>query len=923
MESASLLCASASRDRQASVIDRLCCYASLKTEEEEQETDVEEEEEEGEEHALKLDARSARGGEQQATKRREKALVVSSTSSTSAWCEEDDDDDPLSVFSGKVSFADVTRCQEEGTDTLHTSGKRKSTVHKYQKMARYAREWFRTERSEGDSAESLFFRTNGASGKLEGCEEEVSSFLCWLARRECVTEQMYKEARAFLRQEISSVLVSKGSAPLPEHWISDMQTHATNLRLVKERGRQDRKEKCTEGEFRSDLMLSLDDILRVTKESHLTNDVSSLQALQACFAFNSLLAMGNRPEHARYWKLSFLLLTRRGERAHLTFKNILGKKTEQVEFTTVIPHRNPLLCSTGKLGHLLLYRFFHLKEPFPNLDDPASYCNFFLLRSAEDAARPLTDKAFRETFHRIIFPHARDMQSSDSVTHLPRHICQAHAQLSGMSKTVIGEALNYDKRRSTTQDVYSFLTDEAWLLERAGYDFKDPQQTAAHVRAAAGGAGCAEALDRLVDRMLPELAKQERTRMGREESMAEEAEEAEEADGARSASKKERQKDARALLRERKAKKCRKGKMMLSVVRHCARMFLVCSAARPRDEEGSILFGSPPLHRLFEGRPTYKHFAREVFETNDFREVERQVDRLEREEAKSAHTPQALKIAEATADVLGPNMQLLQTMTSSVLTSTRGLIESNPGLLLPPAPPLFRISAHVHDPLLVTKDEEEERCRGLVRFIHASALKREREEQLARWCEGKDTVPASPLQIAIAVPHNGAMTTITDAARRRRKSRRQEDVLPAGEEELKLGGSVKTVRDAWNLYAQIAAQKRWGKSSCQKNSRLSHLAVLAKEVCHALLSSGEYVEDERDASPPPPTDAQIDRAIDALQESLRGTPPNATCMIREVRKRRKERCESIKWEEAEGGGGSRAEVGEERERRLLKKMTGM
>ena len=213
-----------------------------------------------------------------------------------------------------------------------------------------------------------------------------------------VSHEIYDTAKKWLRFCVNNQLTAVKGVTVGNGWCSSLPgiKAATSHVSAAHHGRQFAA--CTEADQRSDVLLSFDQ-MKLMQHAALAGRIhkDALQCLTAAFSFRGMMAMANRGENFRDARLSFVS-TREysqvigGEQLiGLKMKNIRGKQQKSGDYvptvTACFPHRNPLLCPIVSLGLLLLYRFCVLKESFPNIAAPASWCHLFLIRATRARLR--------------------------------------------------------------------------------------------------------------------------------------------------------------------------------------------------------------------------------------------------------------------------------------------------------------------------------------------------------------------------------------------------------------------------------------------------------------------------------------------------------------------------------------------------------
>jgi hypothetical protein len=119
-----------------------------------------------------------------------------------------------------------------------------------------------------------------------------------------------------------------------------------------------------------------------------------------------------------------------------------GKKNDgdRLEYTAHLLHMNPVLCTAGWIGIMLIYRFSVLKEPFPDFLDPSDFMKRPLFRQVWDYHKSTSyDTQYqnhKQMFDLIGF-------ASRAVTHLGRGSAQREMFDHGISLEEIGVLARY------------------------------------------------------------------------------------------------------------------------------------------------------------------------------------------------------------------------------------------------------------------------------------------------------------------------------------------------------------------------------------------------------------------------------------------------------------------------------------------------
>ena len=699
----------------------------------------------------------------------------------------------------KVTASSVRQCQKTGLLTVHdATGRKNSTVLRYQKTDKYISEW---NEKTGHCVDDFVMEREG--GEWCGSVKVVMSFLNFMKDSEDVSQNMYKIAKAYVKLRIDEMLTKKDAPLLEKSWIGRLPGQHQIERVIKDRDRAKKQATFTEEDAKADATLSEEDQLSIAESMLAAVKMSALSSLQTSFSFRALLAMGNRSEQLRFWKLTHCtVFTIERQTPVLSFKNLRGKTEtmSEPEYSSMIPHRNPLLCATGLLGLSLLHRFKHLGEAFPSVRDPEAYCKVPLVRSSSDGRSGVRQDAMLQSF-KVMLDDLEGAEQNDPITHLCRHQAQFEAQANGVSADDIEKALNYSKEKKQSQGRYSFQTPLSWLHQRAGYNPLDPEDHPAHLKVLLSESVL---LDEMIDTHFPFLREQDKEW----ESMREEVDS--KCDGIRV--RKER---IEAKKKVRYDFKLRKSGRMLKMVRHLFRVCLSCLASRPRHlTEGSILLESAPIFLSFKDSPSIK-WMRSLFESDRFVAFHKRVIAQENSEREMVGTPRTRKIAisvkESLKDTFSDIKDTVKGATSGIAFSVDELARQN-GLERPPLPPtMVSITCHSDTKVRIGQDKKG----------HLSVK----------------TIPVQPVNVVMGVPIE---ETHLEGGETVKKRTRQEQGNRSGYT-LCLS-SLKSAQDVWKTYAEHRVRKR-GSLCRQTVNRLSHVKVLAKEVAKRILKDGQTLEE--------------------------------------------------------------------------------
>jgi len=498
-------------------------------------------------------------------------------------------------------------------------------------------------------------------------EERVVGFLVWLGR--CaqqdvslgdglgkVTPSIWKNSGRMLYNEVSAQLgryVEKGFySKLPSVKVAET--------YVNERSREVRLGSHSLGETTSDLVVNFDQMVRMQELSYAVDDrllrsFSITGVLNTAAVVRITHSQANRGEDLRSARLGFMTFLEYDSIPGLTgvvMKNVSGKTLSapsSVQFTAQLPHRNPLLCGVTALSATLVYRYVSCDGEFPSVRDPASY-KYAPLLLPNKACPPslnaiewqVQPHVLRDAFHRLFSASGVEVHSGDPITHQGRHQAQVEAAKAMVPEMDAKRACNYE--RQVREKTYSVLIPLSWQLSRAGYDFRDPQSLAAHLRVRLTHAS---QLTQLVDLMLPRLSEEEAeiSKMRAEILLL----------------PLDRQEAAR------KACKLRSGDEFLRWFRYQLEIFILSFAARQRGRSRTggydqILHDTPPLYKLFQDSPFVKSINLScsgqivnLFETPLFVEIAEAV--AAEEEEADVHTPKRQRIANAVSHHIAPMQQ--------------------------------------------------------------------------------------------------------------------------------------------------------------------------------------------------------------------------------------------------------------------------
>jgi len=701
----------------------------------------------------------------------------------------------------KVTASSVRQCQKTGLLTVHeATGRKNSTVLRYQKTDKYITEW---KENTGHCVDDFVMHKEG---QWCGSVKMVMSFLNFMKECEEVSHNMYNIAKAYVKLRIDEMLTKKDAPLLEKSWIGRLPGQHQIERVIKDRDRAKKQATFTEEDAKADATLSEEDQLSIAESMLAAVKMSTLSSLQTSFSFRALLAMANRSEQLRFWKLTHCtVFTIDRQTPVLSFKNLRGKTEtmSEPEYSSMIPHRNPLLCATGLLGLSLLHRFKQLGETFPSVRNPEAYCKIPLVRSSSDERSGIRQCAMLQSF-KVMLDELEGAEQNDPITHLCRHQAQFEAQAHGVSTDDIDKALNYSKEKKQGQGRYSFQTPLSWLHQRAGYNPLDPEDHPAHMKALLSESVL---LDEMIDTHFPFLREQDIVW----ESMREEVDS--KCDGIRT--RKER---IEAKKKMRYDLKLRKSGRLLKMVRHLFRVCLSCMASRPRHmTEGSILMESAPIFLSFIESPSIK-WMRSLFGSERFVSFHERVIAQEFSERELVGTPRTRKIAvsvkESLKDTFSDIKDTVKGATNGIAFSVDELARQN-GLERPPLPPtMVSITCHSDTKVRIGQDKKG---------------------QLS-----VKTIPVKPVSVVMGVPIEEKQLNGLTGRQTAKERTRQEQGNRSGYT-LCLS-SLKSAEDVWKTYAEHRIRKR-GSLCRQTVNRLSHVKVLAKEIAKRILKDSQTLEE--------------------------------------------------------------------------------
>lgn len=284
-------------------------------------------------------------------------------------------------------------------------------------------------------------------------------------------------------------------------------------------------------------------------------------------------------------------------------------KNNNLHYTGILPHRNPLWCAVFARGALHLHRF--IKEELPNWKEVETMFHRPTLRGTGAVDKSMPARSMRECVNRLydaIGIHA------PKVTHMGRRQGQQELADAGI---LIDDIKRWCKYIYDEQALSYFLHVAAGpMLQRCGYDPKAPRaMQAPHLSVDVSS---------LVQLICPELIRLE-----------------DEVSVAFAACK---------SFKDAKAQCLYMADGLYRALRFEFETFIQCSAARPRHHTtGSVLMNERPLFAQFQEHNSLFHHK--IFATAEFKKVLHAIGAAETAEMSQSHitrnpslnTPQAIQ----------------------------------------------------------------------------------------------------------------------------------------------------------------------------------------------------------------------------------------------------------------------------------------
>ena len=365
---------------------------------------------------------------------------------------------------------------DSGIGRIGERGKKKSAVKRYKATIPYFRAFCV---AEGRAVADAPVLIEGSGPSAVPRADVCGAFLRWLgelARTDApaicgdgdtrkITAEIFDKAKDWVMHTVKMQLSEQGATSVVRGWAGALPGAEEAWSFVKERARMLKVADCTEGDARADLILTFKQMVAAAHHVLAAMSGKPLQWLQTGFAFRGSMAMANRGENYRDLMLSHAFPTEydagepfADESTGLHFKNIRNKtegSSGAPQYTGLLPHRNPLFCAIGLLGHSLLYRFLVMREPFPDVSNPSSFCRLSILRatSASKGIVGVSESAFREMMEGMLEAADVERVPNDAVSHLGRHQAQIEAQKARVPEPSIEKACNYNlgERENTTR----------------------------------------------------------------------------------------------------------------------------------------------------------------------------------------------------------------------------------------------------------------------------------------------------------------------------------------------------------------------------------------------------------------------------------------------------------------------------------------
>lgn len=391
------------------------------------------------------------------------------------------------------------------------------------------------------------------------------------------------------------------------------------------------------------------------------------------------IALATRGENIRFARLATMFTKQiavgpDGETA-LAFVVDQGKQTRSGRLATsaVLPHMNPLLCAIFAIGLMLTYRFYVHMETTPDVCDYKSLFGTYLFRSTENWLISMSYETMLAIWT-AFFTYMRCVVNA--LTHYGRHEGAQTLDELGLEEATIHAFMK----------TYQTVSQQAYLLgfklkALLGLSGRDPDN-----KRAAGPPHMSVYSDvpiSTVYLLWPFLEHQQANVDAANRKLFET--DATEGGGGEAVQHSRRKRKAKSVFAAAAAAKNKLGlysaEGALNAFIHIGKVFILCSAARPRLVSGFIDLSSQPLHLLFSSNPV---FRLTFFQTSEFMHICRLVAAAENF-AESAEdiavqpladmSPATARITAAVRSVIAPalaaqNAMMQQLLNRNIFAST-------------------------------------------------------------------------------------------------------------------------------------------------------------------------------------------------------------------------------------------------------------
>ena len=261
----------------------------------------------------------------------------------------------------------------------------------------------------------------------------------------------------------------------------------------------------------------------------------------------------------------------------------------------------------------------------------------------------MSSTSMAELFHRMFEAGGVEGETGDALTHEPRHQAIEEAQKAGVSEADVKRGSGHEL--TTHSKFYSVLPPTSWQLQRAGYEWANPERQPAHMQTLAQRTA---EVDGLLNAALPQLSIQERLHAVKSQDIS-------------TLPSREERAHAR-----KDAKLCAAG-AFLSVMRWAMRIAIVGGSGRPRHADDSLALDERPLYLTHFDSPVFKSMrvsGEPLWDSAVFLELAAVTNRLETD-TDYLISPRTARLAFASASAtqvkLQPTLDAIRTELTSNL----------------------------------------------------------------------------------------------------------------------------------------------------------------------------------------------------------------------------------------------------------------